>query len=180
MATDYAHLGLWNEAGIALGDHPNLVMEADVIEPDVRECWINLYRSSENTHGFTVGSKTGAEADMLPVACATPTAATSRPSGERRPEQRHPLYLQYMQPVYLYGLPSINHLITRYTMTLHQHMVRARLHAELNDARTRERAAIESERLAAEHQDDPVWVKVYADAAAHPSRSCCTHPHDGA
>lgn len=58
-------MGFWDREGHnAVIDMPNLLQEKDVQEPDVRECWVNIYRSTETDHGFTVGSKTGTKEDM--------------------------------------------------------------------------------------------------------------------
>lgn len=63
--TQQRMLGLWNVDGINVtGGNPNLIQERDVVLPEMRRCYINLYRSTETAHGFTVGSKTGEYEDM--------------------------------------------------------------------------------------------------------------------
>ena len=58
-------LGMWDADGNPLSSTmPTLSMWAEVREPNWAEAWVNIYRSDQTAHGFTVGEKTGTEEEM--------------------------------------------------------------------------------------------------------------------
>lgn len=60
-------LGFWDRTGTPVFtgmDIPGLIQEQDVPTPQPTICYVNIYRSTETPHGFTVGSKTGTYEDL--------------------------------------------------------------------------------------------------------------------